>query len=311
MLRFCVVPPDPDVSDSRLRRHGLGFLEATNRPSVQELSEFYAQTYYQEEKANYRKKYSTAELEVNSARTDRLVRHALSLVGLQGEGGSLLDLGCGEGFVMAALDRMGWTVSGVDFSVAGLHSMNPSVEQFVEQGDIFQILEHRVAAGELYDMIWLDHVLEHVLDPVGLLTLARQVVAVNGALVITVPNDGNHYREHLLAEGLVRDRWWISPPDHMSYFTSESLQSVSETTGWRCDSMLASFPVDFFLSHSGSNYIMDPSKGPEAHEAKLRLELLIENAGPEKANEPYAAIAEAVLGRQLSAFLVPDAVGRK
>jgi len=83
------VPPDPDVSDSRLRRHGLGFLEATNRPSVQELSEFYAQTYYQEEKANYRKKYSTAELEVNSARTDRLVRHALSLVGLQGEGGEL------------------------------------------------------------------------------------------------------------------------------------------------------------------------------------------------------------------------------
>jgi len=300
---------DSAVNDVRLRRHTLGFLEAVDRPSAQELSEFYAKTYYQAEKANYRKEYTTTELEVNSARIDRLVSHALSLAGRQGEVGSFLDLGCGEGFVLAALDRMGWTVSGVDYSVAGLESTNPEMAQFVEQGDIFQILEHRVTAGESYDMIWLDHVLEHVLDPVGLLTLARKLVAVTGVLVVTVPNDGNEYHEHLFAEGLVQDRWWIATPDHMSYFTNESLRSISEATGWRCDSILASFPVDFFLSHSGSNYVKGPSLGPQAHEAKLRLELFIENSGRDKANTLYAAIAEAGLGRDLAAFLVLNAVG--
>ncbi|MEQ9609721.1 MAG: class I SAM-dependent methyltransferase, partial [Kiloniellaceae bacterium] len=170
------------MNDPRLKRHALGFLEVAERPSEAELADYYAKTYYQEEKSGFRKAYPPQELAVIEQRIAQRGARALELLGRDAPG-SLLDVGCGEGFVVAAFAQQGWQAQGIDYSRAGVEAMNPQVADRVEQGDVFALLDRRIEAGERHDLVWLGNVLEHVLDPLGLLQSLRSLVAPGGLLV--------------------------------------------------------------------------------------------------------------------------------
>jgi SAM-dependent methyltransferase len=202
---------------------------------------------------------------------------------------------------------MGWQVEGIDYSRAGVEAMNPAMAKRVEQGDFFSLLDRRIASGNTYDLVWLGNVLEHALDPVSLLVSLRQLVKPDGIVVVTVPNDGNAYQENLFATATIPDRFWIAIPDHLSYFTADSLRMIGEATGWSCLDILGDFPIDWFLSHEGSNYVVDRGRGPAAHRARLMLERMIGMAGAKAANRFYSALAEVGAGRNISAFLRPKA----
>ncbi|MBD9438875.1 class I SAM-dependent methyltransferase [Pseudomonas sp. PDM04] len=293
------------MNDARLRRHSFGFLEAVDRPTPQALSEYYEQAYYQNEaSSSFRKSYSPEELEVIELRIAQKAAQARMLLS-NDQPGSLLDVGCGEGFVLRFFERIGWQVQGIDYSRAGVQQVNPDYIDHVEQGDVFKLLEARIASEKQFDLVWLGNVLEHVLDPVGLLHSLRQLVAPGGLLVVTVPNDGTAYHEQLYASGVITDRFWIAMPDHLSYFNADSLRQIAEATRWDCLAILGDFPIDLFLAHEGSNYVADRSRGPAAHRARLTLERLIGQAGIEASNRFYAALADVGFGRNLTAFLRP------
>ena len=302
--------PNPSMGDPdpRLRRHDLGFLEVVDKPSPHALATYYAKTYYQTEASSYRKSYSPLETEVVGLRIAQRASQACALSGHRAAG-FLLDVGCGEGFVLRHFRALGWQVAGIDFSRAGVEQMNPDCAPFVHQGDVFQLLADRIALGEKHDLVWLGNVLEHVLDPVGLLRSLRQLVAAEGLLVVTVPNDGHAYHEELFGSGDIPRRFWIAIPDHISYFTASSLRRTVNATGWDCLALQGDFPIDLYLAHAGSNYIADPSQGPRAHQARLRMERLVGLAGPEAANRFYTSLAEVGLGRNITAYLRPTSTG--
>lgn len=293
------------MTDSRLKRHELGFLELSEKPSPQSLSAYYERAYYQNESSGYRKSYSDLETEVIRFRIEQRAAQARNL--LADKACKMLDVGCGEGFVLSHFHAQGWKVVGIDFSRAGVEQMNPDCLPFVQQGDVFQLLEAQIASCEKYDLVWLGNVLEHVLDPVGLLRSLRKIVTAEGVLVVTVPNDGNAYHEELLQSGEIHDRFWVAIPDHVSYFTKESLKTVASETGWDCLKMQGDFPIDWYLAHKGSNYVADRSRGPAAHQARLKIERLIGRAGADAANQFYTSLAEVGLGRNLIAYLRPQA----
>ncbi|VVN09667.1 Ubiquinone biosynthesis O-methyltransferase [Pseudomonas fluorescens] len=293
------------MNDPRLRRHELGFLEVVDRPTPQALSDYYAQAYFQTAaSSSFRQSYSDEELEVIELRIAQKASQARSLRG-DDQPGSLLDVGCGEGFVLRFFERLGWQVQGIDYSRAGVQQVNPDYARHVEQGDVFELLEARIASEKHYDLVWLGNVLEHVLDPVSLLRSLRRLVAPGGLLVVTVPNDGSAFHEELYAQGAIPDRFWIAVPDHLSYFTADSLRQTAEATQWECLAMQGDFPIDLFLAHEGSNYVADRSQGPAAHRARLMLERLIGQAGIEVSSRFYAALVDVGFGRNLTAFLRP------
>lgn len=292
------------MDDPRLRQHALGFWEVVDKPSPEVLADYYSQTYYQNEVSNYRKSYSTLELEVIGLRIAQRAAQIYALTGVK-QPGSMLDVGCGEGFVISYFRSQGWQVAGIDFSRAGVEQINPDCIEFVQQGDVFQLLKAKIATGEKYDLVWLGNVLEHVLDPVGLLRSLRFLIPDDGLLVVTVPNDGNAYQEELYNNGSISQRFWISIPDHISYFTPDSLKRTAEATGWQCLGLQGDFPIDLYLAHEGSNYVVDQALGPAAHQARLRLERLIGMAGPDAANRFYSALADVGLGRNITVYLRP------
>lgn len=290
--------------DKRLSRHRFGFYEVIDRPDAAALKQHYETRYYQAEHGNYRSSYPAEEHEAIRLRIALRAQRADDLRG-ETRVGRMLDVGCGEGFVLDAYAARGWKVRGMDHSAAGAQTMNPHIAGHVEQGDLFALLEAQISAGERYELVWLVNVLEHVTAPLDLLARLRLLVATDGLLLLTVPNDGSTYQEQLLRTGAIPDRFWIAPPEHLSYFTKASLERAANGTGWEVRDMQADFPIDLFLSHPGSNYVRDKSQGPAAHAARIALENLIGAAGLSSANAFYSALAGVGLGRNITAYLAP------
>jgi len=292
------------MMDTRLHRHPLGFWQVRDIPTAEELSAYYAERYYQQEKSGFRRSYPPEEHDW--IRIKLVQKHAAvtSLIGQRS--GSMLDVGCGEGFAMAFFRNQGWMVSGIDFSEEGLLAMNPDLRSALLTGDVFQLLDEAIATGQRYDLVWLGNVLEHVTDPLGLLNSLNQLVAADGLLVVTVPNDGSRLHEQLFESAQIPERFWIAIPDHISYFDAQSLTSAAEACGWSCARMISDFPIDWFLTHPGSNYVVDRSQGPAAHRARIALDRLMGDSHPDTVNSFYEHMAAMGLGRGITAYLRPN-----
>lgn len=291
--------------DFRVQRHPLGYLEAANKPDPDALRAYYAERYYQSEQGNYRASYSDLELRYIDNKVHQKAEMVRELCPSLPPGGRMLDVGCGEGFALAYFRKRGWQVGGLDYSAAGMSAMNPSCLDALQTGDLMSLLKARIDAGERYHLVWLTNVLEHVPDPPSLLHQLRRLIGENGVLVVTVPNDFSALQNHLIDHHFIDQPFWIALPDHLAYFDRESLMSVARASGWSCAAMLADFPIDWFLLHSGSNYVRDRSCGPEAHRARMECENLLGMQPVDKVNRFYSAMADVGMGRDITAFLVP------
>ncbi len=128
---------------------------------------------------------------------------------------NVLDLGCGDGAFAAELVASGATVIGADVAAAALERARARVPQ----------AEFRLAAeGEPLpvpdgwaDVVWAGEVLEHVVDPVGLLLESRRVLRDGGVLLATTPAHGPL---------LVRSARLDPRADHLRFFTARSLRDV-------------------------------------------------------------------------------------
>lgn len=292
--------------DQRLKKHLLGFWEIAEKPTSQELQQYYANKYYQEGKGSYELEYSKDELLYFRAKLEQRYSVLQHLIPRVCEGtGRLLDVGCGEGFALDFFRKQGWLVKGIDFSSAGVTAKNPGCTDSLVTGDIFALLQTEIAGGTSYDVVWLQNVLEHVIDPLDLLTSLRTLVSPGGIAVVTVPNDCSITQRAALTHCHIDGAFWVAPPDHLTYFDGNSLAATANATGWECVEMLGDFPVDWFLFHPSSNYVRDKSVGKAAHKARVQIENLIHTQPIEHVIQFWSAVARLGLGRDLTAFLRP------
>jgi hypothetical protein len=70
--------------------------------------------------------------------------------------------------------------------------------------------------------------------------------------------------------------------------------------------MLADFPIDWFLMHPKTNYILDPTLGREAHHSRIALEAIIAQHPLMAVNRFYRAMADIGMGRDITAFLASN-----
>lgn len=286
--------------DKRLVRHPLGFWTLADKPSPEELRDYYANKYYQQACGSYELHYSDEEKAYFRAKLAQ--RHAV-LQRMLPFGQSMLDVGCGEGFALAYFREQGWSVKGFDFSAAGVESQNPGCRDALVVGDVFAALEEEIAKGTKYDVVWLQNVLEHVLDPVALLVALNSLISSCGIAVVTVPNDFSAVQRNALTLGHVDSEFWVALPDHLSYFDHESLPVAAKATGWECVEILGDFPIDWFLFHEGSNYVRDRALGKAAHRARVQLENLIHQAPLDAVLQFWTAAGRLGVGRDLTCFL--------
>ena len=101
--------------DPRLKKHSLGYWEIENKPSIEDLQKYYADTYYQEGKGSYELQYGSDELIYFNSKLEQrwtVIKQYLSELSKKPR---MLDVGCGEGFALAFFRSHGWHVRRIRF----------------------------------------------------------------------------------------------------------------------------------------------------------------------------------------------------
>jgi 2-polyprenyl-3-methyl-5-hydroxy-6-metoxy-1,4-benzoquinol methylase len=284
--------------------HPDGWRMAQPRPTPDELKAFYANEYFQASHGTYAPDYSATE----RAHRDLIARTLLFAAQAARDGtkgGRFLEVGCGEGWLLAAAQAGGFEVSGLDFSDDGLRRFHPELLDRTTFGDAFENLERLIEAGERFDVIAMEHVLEHVLEPERLLERLPRLIVPGGVCAITVPNDFSPLQRAARETGHVDREFWLAPPQHLNYFEAKSLTTLLGRLGYETRLAYASFPIDWFLMHPGSNYVADPDAGKPVHAARMAIDLTLADAGM----PAYLALGQALFGcgagRSLTVIAAP------
>jgi len=267
-----------------------GFKHIIPIPSEKELESVYREEYYSKEKPLYIDRYME-DLEwwnlVFNERYDTFENI------LTKERRRILDVGSGPGYFLLQGKRRGWETVGIEPSAkAAAHSRSLGLE-IVE--DFFDS-ETADKLG-MFDVVHMSEVLEHIPDPKVLLRLAYTVLAEDGLLCVTVPNDYNPF-QHALRKACGYELWWVAPPHHINYFNFDSLDSLISNSGFEIILREATFPIDMFLL-MGENYVGNDVKGRNCHSKRMSLEKNLAEAGLTYLKRKlYEAFAKQGLGRE-------------
>lgn len=138
--------------------------------------------------------------------------------------GNLLEIGCGAGDYIATMRTLGWTVEGVDFDPVACQCARDMNALTVHEGT----LESAEYEDNRFDAIVMNHVVEHVFDPVALFKESRRILKPNGLVVVVTPNIDSW------GHGKFRDCWrGLEPPRHIHIFSPKTIKSAAKLAGFR------------------------------------------------------------------------------
>lgn len=284
------------------RPEGAGLVRADPIPDEAELAQFYTDKYFQSGQ-----RYDLTYTDEDRAYIQSQIRRKLGLLdrarSTSAAFGAALEVGVGEGWTLAALTGRASSVVGVDFADFACKRHNPDVTDLLLLGEPLETLRGLQRNGRLFDLIWMDNVLEHARDPHELLSATAETATEEGWLVIEVPFDYSPLQTMALERGLVDKPFWEAAPEHLSYFTPQGLERVAMKAGWKTLRSMADFPIDLYLLHPGSNYVADPSQGRSAHHARMLVEGLLADQELDATLDLYEALLRVGLGRQIVSVL--------
>jgi SAM-dependent methyltransferase len=153
--------------------------------------------------------------------------------------GTALDLGCGPGWLLAVGARRGWRVAGTELSAPFRRYAREQLGLDVRSAapdDTLPFPDGR------FDAVILNHVVEHLTDPVRCLREVRRVLRDDGMLLVEVPFQLHSLKERL--RGMVRKatvgwgygRVWRDkdvPLHHALYFSPATLLQTVRRDGFR------------------------------------------------------------------------------
>ncbi len=139
-------------------------------------------------------------------------------------GGKILEIGCATGFLLKALERRGWKVTGLEISGAASNYARNVLQLNVHTGQ----LNESILGIERYDMIIMLHTFEHLPDPRQTLMQLQKHFSERGIFVLQVPN-ARSLEARILGQHW--EGWRI--PYHLFHFSPAPLQRLLTECGYR------------------------------------------------------------------------------
>ena len=195
---------------------GCELVHVDPRPSDEALAALYDEDFYFSTGWSYDRIASWVIEFIQTGRRRRVERYV--------RGGSLLDIGSGDGRFVHHMARHGWDATGLDFSPAALEYAGR-----IESGGRFvqgSLDDEKFRPCSL-ELITLWQVLEHIGEPRPLLRRCHEMLKPGGVLVAAVPNIEG------LSSRLTGERWWgLDVPRHLVHYAPNTLQASLERAGF-------------------------------------------------------------------------------
>ncbi len=205
----------------------LDMLVTTPQPDLEELPKYYESEDY------------ISHTDASKSFTDKLYqtvkRYTLNqkvklISSFQTEGKTLLDIGCGTGDFILQANKSDWKVCGVEPSTVARDIFRSKIDN----GNTISLepsLDVLINTKQKFDVITMWHVLEHVPNLNDYLSKLKQLLKVNGCLVVAVPNyksyDAEHYQQFWAAYDVPRHLWHFSQKSIHQLFNTVTMKVVN------------------------------------------------------------------------------------
>jgi 2-polyprenyl-3-methyl-5-hydroxy-6-metoxy-1,4-benzoquinol methylase len=151
---------------------------------------------------------------LNNRRTMSRLRSVVDAKGIR-----LLEIGVGSGSFLVYAKAHGYSPLGIDLSAAICNRVEQNTGISMHCGSCESLSD-----DHLFDVVVMNHVLEHVSDPVALLKAVRARMTPGSILHLAVPNVG--------AWEARLPGWNSYEPYHLLYFTPRTLRLAVEKAGF-------------------------------------------------------------------------------
>jgi SAM-dependent methyltransferase len=201
-----------------VRCRACGLVWTNPRPSGPELARYYPASYYGP--AGRRFGFGLERL------VRQFRRHAADRISRQVAGpGCILEVGSGRGTLLAEMARRGWQAVGTEFAAslsgAAVDTLGITVYATPRLNDCG-------FPDTAFDVIVLQHVLEHLAAPLETLVEVRRLARPGALLLITVPNfDG------WVSGWTGKNCFALDVPRHLFHFSPQTLTRAIEQNGFR------------------------------------------------------------------------------
>jgi 2-polyprenyl-3-methyl-5-hydroxy-6-metoxy-1,4-benzoquinol methylase len=152
--------------------------------------------------------------------------------GMISPGSKILDIGCATGYIAEYLHNYkNCSVVGIEINPEQaqlakkvcLEVFVGSIEDFEIQNQIDQYVKDR----DLFDVVYMSEVIEHLFDPWKILTLIPRWLAENGCLIITTCNVAHWLmRKELLKGRWIYQEYGLLDKTHLRFFTYQTFRQM-------------------------------------------------------------------------------------
>lgn len=136
---------------------------------------------------------------------------------------TVLDYGCGQGWLLDVARENGWKTYGTEYSAVAVDKCRKKGIT-MHQGE----LNPANYEPESFDVIIMSEVIEHINNPEEELIKMFSLLRKGGLLYITTPNFNCYLRYYLKEKYHI-----IEYPEHLSYYTMKTLNRVLVNTGFK------------------------------------------------------------------------------
>jgi 2-polyprenyl-3-methyl-5-hydroxy-6-metoxy-1,4-benzoquinol methylase len=159
------------------------------------------------------------------------IRYSHAIFARHFRNGSALELGPAEGVMTEYLAKQFEDLTLVD----GAETFCRDLAQRFPKAKVVHSIFEEYNPERCFDNIVLGHVLEHVADPVEILSLAKQWLTPTGRVLAAVPNARSLHRQAAVLMGLLETEESMNDADrhhgHRRVFNPETFRSVFHRAG--------------------------------------------------------------------------------
>ena len=136
---------------------------------------------------------------------------------------TVLDFGCSTGHLLASIQGNTGKVYGHEVNTKEIEFCRKQLGLDVDNSDLFDRFEEG-----FFDYITMIYVLEHIADPINLLTQLKKLLKPNGEIIILVPNAADALLNFYDIPDFAEFYFCL---EHLYYYTPTTIETVFKKSG--------------------------------------------------------------------------------